>query len=147
MSQSTYKASAYAVGIRHHTTLLAVNVSGTHNINVQRLHDGPRLGVNVKLSQRSRARLALTGRSGGMRDYCTHHSLRTLKVPSGRQHRNHHPHLITALPKPQAAMDSTPLVAKLTQGNRCKMVALHTLNCRKPTVANAKFNLHSISTM
>ena len=82
-----------------------------------------------------------------MSDYCTHHSPRTLKGQNGRQHRNNHPHLITASPKPQMAMDSTPLIAQLTRVNRCKMVALHTLNCRKPTVANAKFNLHSISTM
>ena len=83
----------------------------------------------------------------GMRDYCTHHSPRTLKGLDGRQHRNNHPHLITASPQPQTARDSTTLVAQLTWFNRCKMVALHTLNCRKPTVANAKFNLHSISTM
>jgi len=37
------------VGIRHHTTLLAVDASCTHDINVQRLHDGPRLGVNAPM--------------------------------------------------------------------------------------------------
>ncbi len=120
MPQSTYTATALAVGIRSHTALVTFPANGL--VDLQR-HEG--LLHASQPTHAKRAKRSIT--------------------PERLSHD--HPHRITASPQPQTARDSTPLVAQLTWFNRCKMVALHTLNCRKPTVANAKFNLHSISTM
>jgi hypothetical protein len=120
MSQTTNTATATAVGIRCHTALLTLPAIGIQIFSNLWLHEEQLHALKAHKRSTNLLKLARSD---------------TLL-----------PHLMTEPPQPQSAVNSTAQVALLMWFNRCMTVALQNYSCRKPTVANVRLNLNSIST-